>query len=240
MPTAGVVIRDTHALLEDAQLKKALRKSKQDTHKLQSSGSSEGDDFESKVPDESKAKPFNTYSEDESNDINDDDNDKDNANDDDNVNEYDDGNDVHDSEMTDSDDDDENPFFTLKDYDEEEHNEEYEADDDSENVYKEEDDDMYKNVDVSSLGAEHEKERKGDEEMTDADQNVSQEKSYEQVVEDAHVTLTSLQKTKSSKQSFYVSSDFTSKFLILDNIPPVVDEVASMMNVKNRQEESST
>ncbi|GKC86783.1 hypothetical protein Tco_1147432 [Tanacetum coccineum] len=30
------------------------------------------------------------------------------------------------------------------------------------------------------------------------------------------------------------------KFLIFDNVPPVVDEVASMMNVKNCQEESST
>ncbi|GJZ81013.1 hypothetical protein Tco_0646007 [Tanacetum coccineum] len=179
-------------------------------------------------------------SEDESDDINDDDNDDDNANDDDSENEDDDGNDAHDSERTDSDDDDENPSFTLKDYDEEEHDEEYESNDDNENVYEEEDDDLYKDVDVRSLGAEYEKERKGDEEMTDADQNVSQEKSYEQVIEDAHVTLTTSQKTESSKQSSYVSSDFASKFLILDNVPPMVDEVASMMNVKNRQEESST
>ncbi|GKA64658.1 hypothetical protein Tco_0764365 [Tanacetum coccineum] len=76
--------------------------------------------------------------------------------------------------------------------------------------------------------------------MTDANQNVSQEKSYEQVVEDAHVTLTSSQKIDSSKQSSSISSEFASKFLILENVPPAVDEVASMMNVKNRQEESST
>ncbi|GKD12518.1 hypothetical protein Tco_1196925 [Tanacetum coccineum] len=30
------------------------------------------------------------------------------------------------------------------------------------------------------------------------------------------------------------------KFLILENVPPAVDKVASMMNVKSRQEESST
>ncbi|GJS95945.1 hypothetical protein Tco_0802913 [Tanacetum coccineum] len=42
------------------------------------------------------------------------------------------------------------------------------------------------------------------------------------------------------KQSYSVSSDFASKFLMLDNVPPMVDEVASLMNVKNRQEESST
>nr|GEY98293.1 hypothetical protein [Tanacetum cinerariifolium] len=83
------------------------------------------------------------------------------------------------SEGTDLDDDDENPSFTLKDYDEEEHDKEHESDDDYKNVYKEEDDDLYKDVDVRSLGAEHENERE------------------------------------------------------------VVDEVASMMNVKNSQKESS-
>ncbi|GKC55767.1 hypothetical protein Tco_1083365, partial [Tanacetum coccineum] len=80
-PTAGFVIRDTPgvfvskkkapakadrgkgikllsdaALLEDAQLKKALKKSKQETHKVQASGSSEGANFELEVPNESKAK----------------------------------------------------------------------------------------------------------------------------------------------------------------------------------------
>nr|GEV70384.1 hypothetical protein [Tanacetum cinerariifolium] len=239
-PTAGVVIRDTL----DAQLKKALKKSRQETYKLQASGSSEGGDFKSKVHDASKAKPSYTSertgvklgvldvlkgnsfdsdneswgnSKDESDDVNNDDNDDDNANDDDSENEDDDGNDAYDSKRTDSDDVDENPSFALKDYDKEEHDEKYEYDDDYENVYKEEDDDLYKDVDVRSLRTEHEKEKKGDEEMTDADQN-----------------------TESSKQSSSISSNFASKFLILDNVPPVVDKVASMMNVKNRQEESST
>nr|GFC25674.1 hypothetical protein [Tanacetum cinerariifolium] len=90
---------------------------KQETHKLQASGSSEGSNFESKVPDESKAKPFDTSkgtgvkpevpdvlkpnssdsdnkswgnSEDETDDINDDVNDDDN--DDDNANDDDSGN----------------------------------------------------------------------------------------------------------------------------------------------------
>nr|GFC12540.1 hypothetical protein [Tanacetum cinerariifolium] len=47
-------------------------------------------------------------------------------------------------------------------------------------------------------------------------------------------------KTKGSKQSSSVSSEFASKFLILENVPPVIDEVAFMMNVKVLQEESST
>nr|GEZ67881.1 hypothetical protein [Tanacetum cinerariifolium] len=79
-----------------------------------------------------------------------------------------------DDDKADSDDDDE---------------EEYESDDDNENVFKEEDDDLYNDVNVRSLGVEQEQERKGDEEMTNADQNVTQEQSYEQVVEDAHVML---------------------------------------------------
>ncbi|GJZ50235.1 hypothetical protein Tco_0604425 [Tanacetum coccineum] len=192
-PTTGVVIRDTPgvfvskkkapakadrgkgiellsdaALLEDARLKKALSKSKQDTHKLQASGSGDGVSFQPKVPDEFEDKTTGTDegtgtklgvpdvpsyeldsdneswgdSEDESNDIDDDDN----ANDDDN-------------------------------YDEEEHDEEYESDDD-----------------------------------------------YEMCM----------------KKRMMICIRMWTKFLILDNVPPVVDEVASMMNVKNRQEESCT
>ncbi|GKA90660.1 hypothetical protein Tco_0812530 [Tanacetum coccineum] len=265
-PTAGVVIRDTPgvsvskkkapakadrskgieilsdvALSEVAQLKEATKRSKKDFHISQASGSGDGTDFESGVPDEEQRKTSGTdEGTDDNDDINDDDEDDDNVNDDGSKNEDDDGNDAHDSEKTDLDDGDENPSFTLRDYDEEEHDEEYESDDDNENVFEEDDDDLYKDVDARSLGAEHEKERKGDKEMTDADQNVSQEKSYEQVVEDAHVTLTSSQKTKSSKQNTSVSSDFASKFLILENVPPSIDEVASMMNVKIHQEESST
>ncbi|GJZ86326.1 hypothetical protein Tco_0657936 [Tanacetum coccineum] len=250
-PTAGVVIRDTLsvsvskkkaptkadrskgieilsdvALSEAAQLNEATKRSKKDFHISQASAS-DGTDFKLGVPDEQQCKTSGT---DEGTGT------KLEVPDAPNYQSESDDESWGDNE---DDDDDENPSFTLKDYNEEEHDEEYESDDDNENVFEEEDDDLYKDVDVRSLGAEQEKERKGDEEMTDADQNVSQEKSYEQVFEDAHVTLTSSQKTKSLKQSSFVSSDFASKFLILDNVPPVVDEVASMMNVKNRQEESS-
>nr|GEV43486.1 copia protein [Tanacetum cinerariifolium]GEV94139.1 copia protein [Tanacetum cinerariifolium] len=144
-------------------------------------------------------------------DDNDDECDDKSKDDDDKANNDDHGNsNVDDSERIDSDDDDENPSFTLKDYDEEEHDEEYESDDDYENMFEEEDyDDLYKDVDVRSLGTEHKKERQGAEEMTDADQD-----------------------TDDSKQSSSVSFDFASKFLIWENVPPAVDEVASMMHVK--------
>ncbi|GJY14415.1 hypothetical protein Tco_0384837, partial [Tanacetum coccineum] len=140
-----------------------------------------------------------------------DDNDDDSKGDDDKADSDDDGNsDADDNKRTDSDDDDENPSFTLKDYDEEEHVEEYESDDDdNDNVFEEEDDDLYKDVDVRSLGAEQEQERKGDEEMTDVDQN-----------------------TDDSKQSSSVSSDFANQFFILEKTPPSDHEVASLMNIK--------
>nr|GEU29475.1 hypothetical protein [Tanacetum cinerariifolium] len=255
----GIEILSDVSLSEAAQLKEATKRSKQDFHISQASGSGDGTDLLSRVPDEQQRKTSGTDegtgtklgvpdvpeyqsesdneswgdSEDDNDDLNDDDditNDDDNKGNDDKANIDNDGSDTHDSEKTDSGDDDKNPSFTLKDYDEEEYDEEYESDDDYENLFEEEDDDMYKDVDMRSLRAKHEKERKGDEEMTDADHNVSQEKSYKQVVKDAHVTLTSLQNTKSSKQSSSISSDFASKFFILENVPPTVDEVASMMN----------
>ncbi|GJV17861.1 hypothetical protein Tco_1363184 [Tanacetum coccineum] len=213
----GIEILSDAALSKAAQLKEAIKRSKKDYHISQASGSGDGSDFESGVPHEQQRKTSGTdEGTDNSEDDNDDDSDDDSKGDDD---------------KADSDDD---------DYDEEEHDEEYESNDDNENVFEEEDDDLYKDVDVRSLGAEQEQERKGEKEITDADQNVSQENSYEQVIEDTHVTLTSSQKTDSSKQSSSVSSNFASKFLILENVPPAVDEVTSMMNIKSHREESST
>nr|GEY99291.1 hypothetical protein [Tanacetum cinerariifolium] len=115
------------------------------------------------------------------------------------------------------------------------------ADDENKEFDDEEYDDLYKDVNVRSKVAKHEEVGKRNVEMTDTtSESGSQEKSYEQVIEDAHLTLTTSQKTEGLKQSSSVSSDFASKFLILDNVPPVVDEVASMMNVMVRQEESRT
>ncbi|GKE91049.1 hypothetical protein Tco_1572144, partial [Tanacetum coccineum] len=150
-PTAGVAIRDTPgvsvskkkapakadrsigieilsdvALSEAAQLKEATKRSKKDYHISQASGSDDGTDFESGVPDDE------------------DDNDDDSKGDDDKADSNDDGNsNDDDNERIDSDDDDKNPSFTLKDYDEEELDEEYESDDDNENMFEEEDDDLF-------------------------------------------------------------------------------------------------
>ncbi|GJX41501.1 hypothetical protein Tco_0256491 [Tanacetum coccineum] len=110
---------------------------------------------------------------------------------------------------------------------------------DEETMDDEEDDEVtkefYKDVNVN-LGNE-------DTEMTDADQggskpqNVSQKSRFEQVEEDAHVTLTSVLNTHKANepvQSSFVSSDFTSKLLNLENPSPADNEIASLMETSSR------
>ncbi|GKC67658.1 hypothetical protein Tco_1100256 [Tanacetum coccineum] len=282
VPTASIVIRDTlgvpvskkkapakidrgkgmdllsdAALLEAAQLKEALKKSKLDSYMLHPSGSSEGADFESEVPDELKGKTtgidegtgiklgvpdvpkYQSKSENESwgnsdeNDNDDDGDDVSKGDDDDADSDGDGDNDASDSKSTDSNDEEEvtqdDEYIHTPDYyvptDEETNDENREFD-------KEEYDELYK--DIRSKDAEHEEVGKGDAEMTDvARESVSQENSYEQVVDDAHMTLTATQKTEGLMQSSSISFDFASKFLNLDNVLPVDDEVAFMMNVKS-------
>ncbi|GJV05521.1 hypothetical protein Tco_1343177 [Tanacetum coccineum] len=189
-PTAGVVIRDTPGM----SIKKTLKKSKQETHNLQASGSSEEADFESEVPDKSKAK---------SSDINKGTDVKPGVPDVFKVDSFESNN----ESWGDSDDDnksDEMMMMAVKmmmivammhkiEFNDEEY------------------DDLYKDVSVRSKVAEHEEVRKGDVEIPDATrESGSQEKSYEQVIEDTHVTLTTSQKTEGSKQSSSMSSDFAS------------------------------
>nr|GFA50931.1 hypothetical protein [Tanacetum cinerariifolium] len=69
----------------------------------------------------------------------------------------------------------------------------FEFNDDDDEEY----DELYKDVSVRSKVSKHKEVGKEDAEMTDAThESASQEKSYEQVIEDAYVTLTSTQKTE--------------------------------------------
>ncbi|GJZ97561.1 hypothetical protein Tco_0670014 [Tanacetum coccineum] len=255
VPTTGVVIKDTPgvsiskkkapgkvdrgkgmdlltdaALLEVAQVKEALKKSKKDSYMLHPSGLGDGVGSQPKVPNESKDKTTGTDegTDSDDDDDNDDDSDDISKGDDDKADSDDDnGNDAQNSERTDSDEE-ENRNLNLKVDEEEEtlkdeyiHTHDYyvptdeETNDEKKEFNDEEYDELYKDVNVRSKVAEHEEVGKGDAEMTDA----------------TH---------ESSKQSSSVSSDFASKFLKLDNVPPVIDEVAYMMNVNVRYEESST
>nr|GEW72365.1 hypothetical protein [Tanacetum cinerariifolium] len=140
----GIELLSNVALLEVAQLKKVLKKIKQNTHMLHASGSSERADFEL----EGNSK---------------DDNENDDDNNDESGNDNDGGNDAHDTEKTYLDDD-ENPSFTLKDDEEEEYDEE-------------------------SRDPVHEEERKKYKDMTDTGRDdATQDTSYKQVIDDAHVS----------------------------------------------------
>ncbi|GKB21469.1 hypothetical protein Tco_0855392 [Tanacetum coccineum] len=120
-----------------------------------------------------------------------------------------------------------------------EYYEEEEKIDDEENMDEEEDDEVTKELynDVNENVGNR------DVDMTDSDQggadqqNVSQESGFEQVEEDAHVTLTPVldtHKTDEPVQSSYVSSDFTSKLLNLENPSSADNEIASLMDTTAR------
>ncbi|GKE30827.1 hypothetical protein Tco_1446211, partial [Tanacetum coccineum] len=121
------------------------------------------------------------------------------------------------------------------------------TDDESEHVNEEEydciDKELYKDVNVKLKDVEHGEEGKGDAEKTDVGHNdATQETSYDQVEDDTHVTLTSVhntQKTKVQLQSSFVSSDFATQFLKLDNVPLADTEINSMMIIDVRHEEPS-
>nr|GEX99505.1 hypothetical protein [Tanacetum cinerariifolium] len=173
----GMNLLSDAALLEAAQVKEALKKIKKDSHMLHARGSGVPD--VPKYLSESENESWGDSGDDESND---DESDK-VTKDDDVESDANEDKEASDSKKKDSDDH-KNLNVNQNDDEEEEHEEEYrfEFNDDEEEY-----DELYKDVDVKLLDAEHEKERKGDAEMTDADKNVSQERLYEQVIDDAHV-----------------------------------------------------
>ncbi|GJV81544.1 hypothetical protein Tco_1517414 [Tanacetum coccineum] len=240
----GMDLLSDVALLEVIQLKKTLKKSKLETHKLHASGLVDGVISQPKVPDEQEDKTTGDSSDGERNDDDSDEVTKDDDEDDVKSDANDDKK-ASDSEKTDSDED-ENLNLNQNDDKEEEHEEEYlrtpnsfEFNDDDEE-YEE----LYKDVNVRLTNTEHEEQGKEDEEMTDVGRDDStQQTKYEQVKDDEHVTLTTVhdtQKTEGPMQSSFVSFDFAYQFLNLDNVPPSDIEVVSMMNVKVRHEEPST
>nr|GFC71637.1 hypothetical protein [Tanacetum cinerariifolium] len=145
----------------------------QETHKLQASGSSEGADLESEVPDESKAKSSDTRD-------SDDDNESDDNDDEGSENDDDSGNDEQDSERADSDEKDNLNLNLNVGEEEETQEEEYvhtidyfvptdeEIDGENKEFGDEEYDDLYKDVNLRSKLAKHGEVRKGDVEMPDA------------------------------------------------------------------------
>nr|GEV81842.1 hypothetical protein [Tanacetum cinerariifolium] len=173
---------------------------------------------------------------DESDDVHDEDgNDDDCGNDDDSGNDDDGSNDAEDSEPTNSVDD-ENPSFILKDYKEEEQDEEYvytaekDKSDDEEKMFEEEDDDVAKKLygDLNITQGPRDTDMNNTEQVGEDQQNASHELEFMQEEEYSHIRLTIIHdKTKGPLQSSFISSDFTSKLLSLDD--PFSD-INSLMN----------
>ncbi|GKB02047.1 hypothetical protein Tco_0830091 [Tanacetum coccineum] len=200
----GLNVLSEVALSEAAQLKEAT---KQMRKSLGGDSGEEDEDDENDSEDKS----------DDGDDVDDDGNDGNDGNDDD------DANDDDNQEGDDTNDDDKETNKEEKNIDDEEMMDDEEDDE----VTKE----LYKDVNVN---LENE-----DTEMTNADQggleqqNISQESGFEQVEEDAHVTLTPVletQKTDEPVQSSSVSSEFTSKLLNLEIPSPADNEIASLID----------
>ncbi|GKD06043.1 hypothetical protein Tco_1181017, partial [Tanacetum coccineum] len=269
----GLNVLSEVALSEAAQLKEVTKRSKKDFHISHASGSSDGTDFKSGVPDEQHCKTSGTdertgikpgipdvpkydsesekeYWGNSGEEDNDDENDsKDES---DNGDNEDDGDDDEDGNNDDKQEDDDNnndeevadsdrsesdriEILVLNQSTIEYYKEEEEKDDDEEKMDDEVTKELYDDVNVNFGNR--------DTEMTDADQggseqqNVSQELGFEQVEEDAHVTLTlilDIQKADEPVQSSSVSSDFTSKLLNLQNASPADNEIASLTETSAR------
>ncbi|GJT52586.1 hypothetical protein Tco_0978743 [Tanacetum coccineum] len=194
------------ALTEAEQIKLTTKRSKKDFHVSHARGSGDGVDTQSKSHGEKGEDEYIMIA----GDNDDDDGDSDDHDDD------------CDDERTESDRD-EIPDPKLTNVDQTKHEEE-ENDDE---FYEEEEEKTlmmkkrYTDMTIANQGASDQ-------------QNVSQELGFEQVEEDAHVTLTPVidtQKTGDPTQSSSISSDFTSKLLYLDNPSPADNEIASLIDI---------
>nr|GEU48245.1 integrase, catalytic region, zinc finger, CCHC-type, peptidase aspartic, catalytic [Tanacetum cinerariifolium] len=211
----GMYLLSDVALLEATQLKKTLKKSKMETHKIHASGLGDGVSSQPKVPVEQENKTTrDSDDDDDSDEVTKDDDEDDGESD------VDDDKEASDSKKTDSDED-ENLNLNQNDDEEEENKEEYartpdsiEFNDDDEEYEK-----LYKDVNIRLQDTGHEGEGKGDEEITNVGYNdTTQQIKYDQVKDDKHVTLTTVHDTQNTEDS----------------------EVVSMMNVKVCHEEQST
>ncbi|GJZ07259.1 hypothetical protein Tco_0541052 [Tanacetum coccineum] len=232
----GLNVLSAVALSETAQLKEATKRSKKDVHISHASGSGDGTDFESGVPDEQQRKisgidegtgtkpgvpdvpKYDSKSEKESwgdsgEEDDDDEDDSEDESDDDNNDDDADNDDNDDNGDNDDNDDDKEKEECVDEFTDEEDN----ADNVKEETKEEIDDaeELYRDVNMNL--------RKEDVEMTDAHQggadqhNVSQESGF----------------------NSSVSSNFTDKLLNFENAFPTGNEIASLMDTTVRHEEPS-
>ncbi|GJW59185.1 hypothetical protein Tco_0105916 [Tanacetum coccineum] len=253
----GIDLLSDAALLEEAYMKKVLRRSHHETMIHQAGGLGDGTDSTPRVPDEPKGKFVDTHegtglkprvpdvstadssereneswgdSGDEANEKGDDDLEQ--ANDEltvsDNLRIIDEEEETQDDEYV----------HTPEDYvptDDETNNESKDVD---EEEYERISEELYGDVNVRLTDVQPDDEEKGDKEMTNAEivdvehENVNQEGAGNQVKDDAQAT----QKTKVPLPSSFISSDYAAKFLNFDNIPLADTEVVFMLDINVQHE----
>ncbi|GJT23112.1 retrovirus-related pol polyprotein from transposon TNT 1-94 [Tanacetum coccineum] len=225
----GIELLSEAASLEEAQLKKDIKRSKRDTNIHQAGGSSEGADLESEVPDEPKGKSIDTNS--------DDDDDDDQQSNDESTEPDDDKS----ADFNKTDDKEEGEFVHTPD-DYVPTDDEYVDDEELERINKE----IYDDVNMYLKDEEPANEEEDDEEITHAEnvnaehEEVSQEVAGDQVKDDAQATVIvalATQKTEVPLQSSSISSDYATKFLNFDNIPSGETKSISMIDIKVQHED---
>ncbi|GJS00176.1 hypothetical protein Tco_0316684 [Tanacetum coccineum] len=252
----GLNVLSEVALSEADQLKDATKRSKKDYHISHASSSGDGTNFESGVPDEQHLKTtgvdegtstipgvsdvskYDYESEKESwGDIREEDRDDENESED----KSDDGKDNDDDANDDDDDDDD-----ANDDDNQEGDDTNDDDEETDSDRTESDRIKIPILNQSTTEYYEEEEKIDDERsmkkkmmrsLRSCQQNVSQESGFEQVEEDAHVTLTPVLNTKKAYEHVQissVSSDFTSKLLNLENPSSADNEIASLMETSAR------
>ncbi|GJR42863.1 hypothetical protein Tco_1310966 [Tanacetum coccineum] len=253
----GIELLSEAAILEEAQLQKAIKRIKRETKIHQAGGLSKGASLEPKVLDEQKSKSTNTSegtrlkpgvpnvskdnsskSEYESWGDSDDDDDDQQGND-----ERTESNNDKDVYINKTDKEEEDRFVhTPNDY----------VPTDDENIDDEEYDrinkEMYSDVNVELKDIELEGKGKDDKEMTDVGhvdaehENVNQEVVGDQVKDVDQATVTAAPATKKIEVPLPISSmssDYATKFLNFDNIPSAKIGIISMMDIKVQHEDQT-
>ncbi|GKE74063.1 hypothetical protein Tco_1536104 [Tanacetum coccineum] len=238
----------------------ATKRSKKDFHISQASGSGDGTDFQSRVPNEQHRKTLGTdegtgtklwvpdvpkYDFESEKDSWGDSGEEDDGDEDDTEEESDndgnddDGDDDDDDGDNDDNNDDSDHERTESDIDENlnlnQSNEEHKEEEEEEYV------DEFTNEEDNADNAKEDMKKRWMM-LRNYQHNISQESGFEYVEEDAHVTLTPIhdtQKTERPMQSSYLSSDFIDKLLNFENASPANNEIASLMDTTIRHEEPS-
>ncbi|GKA32086.1 hypothetical protein Tco_0718453 [Tanacetum coccineum] len=222
----GIELLSEVALTEEAQMKEVRKNSLRDFHKTHPSGSGT---VAEKPPSVDKITPTVT-----SEGTDDNNNDQDSSNED-SEQENESEEQVSDSEQEEEskdDDQEEEEFVHTSSPTDDKDNDNLESESDDVNKSNEESDDVNKSDDVIKGDKEIVQGEGADAEMIDAQQgNENLETTQEQVVEDAHVTISTVTKTKVPVTSSSCTSDLASKFLNFSDIPHTDAEIVSPLDV---------